>query len=317
MRDVPVTVYAGPALARYGFGNDHPFGSDRQAAFLRGLATRRLGAEIVLRPPAQAGAAVLGLFHDAAHIERVRALSARGQGWLDEGDTPAFPGVFEAAATVVGTTVAAVDTVMDGAAAAAFVPIAGLHHARRDGAAGFCVFNDCGVAIEHLRRRYGLRRIAYIDIDAHHGDGVFYGFETDPDVIIVDIHEDGHHLYPGTGHRHETGTGAAAGSKLNLPLPPGADDADFRSAWSEAEAFLDAAAPEFFILQCGADAIAGDPITHLALSADAYWFAAERLAALAARHAGGRLVATGGGGYNRDNIASGWPAVVGALVAAA
>ena len=313
MTATPVYVFGGPALAAYGFGDPHPFGTDRHDAFFRGLAAAGLDAAIALRPPARAGRESLALFHERSHIQRVHELSLNGEGWLDEGDTPAFAGVFEAAATVVGSTLAAVDAVMCGAAQRAFVPIAGLHHARRDGAAGFCVFNDCGVAIEHLRQNYGLARIAYIDIDAHHGDGVYYGFEDDPAVVFVDIHEDGRHLYPGTGHRDETGIGAAQGAKLNLPLPPAADDHDFAGAWAEAVRFLDAAAPEFFILQCGADALAGDPITHLALSSASYHQAAADIVQLAERHAAGRVVATGGGGYNRDNIATGWPAVVAAL----
>ena len=112
---------------------------------------------------------------------------------------------------------------MHGECRRAFVPIAGLHHAARDRAAGFCVFNDCGVAIELLKRA-GLKRIAYVDIDAHHGDGVFYAFEDDPAVIFADLHEDGRYLYPGTGMAEEIGKGAARGMKLNVPLPPGADD---------------------------------------------------------------------------------------------
>ena len=119
----------------------------------------------------------------------------------------------------------------------AFIPIAGLHHAARDRAAGFCVFNDCGVAIEMLRRNHGLRRIAYVDIDAHHGDGVFYGFEGDPDVLFADLHEDGRYLYPGTGRADETGTGAA-GTKLNIPLPPGAERREFKAIWPQVEDYL-------------------------------------------------------------------------------
>ncbi|MBK7250169.1 MAG: hypothetical protein IPI06_04620 [Gammaproteobacteria bacterium] len=109
----------------------------------------------------------------------------------------------------------------------AFVPIAGLHHAARDGAAGFCIFNDIGVVIELLRRRHGLGPIAYVDIDAHHGDGVFYAFESDPGVIFADLHEDGHFPLPRHGQgRAETGRGGQ-GLKLNIPLPPGADDDAF------------------------------------------------------------------------------------------
>jgi acetoin utilization protein AcuC len=172
------------------------------------------------------------------------------------------------------------------------------------------VFNDCGVAIEVARKKHGLARVAYVDIDAHHGDGVFYAFERDPDVAFADMHEDGRFLYPGTGSRTETGRGEAAGTKLNVPMPPGADDDAFLAAWKEVERFLDDARPELILLQCGADSLAGDPITHLRYSPEAHAHAARRLAALAERHAGGRVLAMGGGGYNRTNLARAWTRVV-------
>jgi acetoin utilization protein AcuC len=189
------------------------------------------------------------------------------------------------------------------------VPIAGLHHAARDTAAGFCIFNDCGVLIEKLRRE-GIARVAYVDIDAHHGDGVFYAFEADPQLVFADLHEDGQFLYPGTGRTDETGAGAAAGSKLNIPLPPGADDAVFADRWQEVMNHLARFEPQFIILQCGADSLAGDPITHLQLSAASHALAARELAGLADRLGHGRLLALGGGGYNRANIAAAWNAVV-------
>jgi acetoin utilization protein AcuC len=179
------------------------------------------------------------------------------------------------------------------------------------------VFNDIGVVVERLKREHGLSRIAYVDIDAHHGDGVFYAFEDDPALIIADLHEDGRYLYPGTGAAAEVGTGAAVGSKLNLPLAPGAGDADFMAAWPVIEAHLDRSAPELVILQCGADSLAGDPITHLGLTEAAHAHAAARLCALAGRHARGRILAFGGGGYNRRNIARAWTSVVRAFVEAA
>ena len=203
---------------------------------------------------------------------------------------------------------------MSGAARHAFVPIAGLHHAARDKAAGFCVFNDCGVAIELLRKRNGLKKIAYVDIDAHHGDGVFYAFEDDPDVIFADIHEDGRYLYPGTGGSEETGKGAARGTKLNLPVPPGSDDEVFRAEWPKVIAHLEKHEPQFIILQCGADSLEGDPITHMRYSPMAHGQAAFELSQLAERLGHGRVLALGGGGYNRTNLAQGWNAVCESLL---
>jgi len=307
-------VYVGEALAAYGFGQGHPFGPDRMGVFWDRAKTLGLDRRVRVCEPQRASDEQILRFHTRDYLHRVKAQSKTGTGYLDFGDTPAFQGVYEAAATVVGTTLAAVDDVMSGRCGQAFVPIAGLHHARRDQAAGFCVFNDCGVAIETLRSQYGVRRVAYVDIDAHHGDGVFYAFADDPDLCIVDLHEDGRYLYPGTGSVEETGTGAAAGTKLNIPMPPGADDETFFRMWEQAESFLARAQPEFILLQCGADSLAGDPITDLGYTSAAHRHAAARLKALAETGARGRLVALGGGGYNRTNLAEAWTAVVAALL---
>jgi len=310
-----VSVYAGGKLGDYNFGATHPFGPARHQAFLTRLRQLGLDRRCRLAEPGLARRADLALFHSADYIDFVEQASASGSGYLDAGDTPAFPGVYEAAARVVGTVLQAVADLVQGATRRAFVPIAGLHHARRDAAAGFCVFNDCGIAIEALRRRHGIRRVAYIDIDAHHGDGVYYAFEGDPDLAIADLHEDGRYLYPGSGAVGEIGTGAAAGTKLNIPMPPGADDPLFFTAWDRVESFIDRACPEFILLQCGADSIAGDPLTDMAYSIEAHRHAARRLCALADEHCDGRLLALGGGGYNLKNLADAWCAVVEAMLA--
>ena len=307
-------VYHGEELSRYGFGSGHPFGYDRLGSFWSGMVGRNLPELVEVAAPVAACRQEVESFHTAAFVDQVISQSADGEGYLDYGDTPAFPGVYEAAAWVVGSTLDAVHRLMGGRAHRAFVPIAGLHHARRSSAGGFCVFNDCGVAIEMLRTRYDLNRIAYVDIDAHHGDGVFYAFEDSPDVIIGDIHEDGRFLYPGTGGIHETGTGDAEGTKLNIPLDPGANDDAFLEAWDRIEAHIDASAPEFVILQCGADGLAGDPLTHLEYTAAAHLHAASRLCKLADRHCGGRLLALGGGGYDVRGIQNAWCAVVEAML---
>lgn len=314
--DDQVLLVIGEKIARYGFGDGHPFGPDRHGVFLEEIKATGLDTRVRRSEPRAATREELELFHLPEYVDFVVERSQTGQGHLDAGDTPAFRGVFEAASHVVGATLVAVEAVMTGDARRAFIPIAGLHHAARGGAAGFCVFNDCAVAIEVLRRRYGVRRIAYVDIDAHHGDGVFYGFVSDPDVLIADIHEDGRHLYPGTGAAEETGTGPAAGTKLNIPLPPGANDETFFAVWERVEPFLRAGRPEFILFQCGADSLAGDPLTHLGLSENAHAHAARRLCALADELGHGRIVGMGGGGYNRRNLAKAWTRVVQAFVEA-
>jgi acetoin utilization protein AcuC len=308
-----VLVIADEALGRYGFPNGHSFGTDRLGAFLTEYRARGLAERCMDLPSRVADDTELLLFHTERYLAFVRARSADGAGMLDEGDTPAFRGCYEIAARVVGATLDAAQALLAGQADRAFVPIAGLHHAARDKAAGFCVFNDIGVLIEVLRRS-GIRRVAYVDIDAHHGDGVFYPFEGDPFVVVADLHEDGQFLYPGTGRDDETGAAEAIGSKLNVPLPPGADDAAFAAAWPAVLAHLERAEPAFIILQCGADSLGGDPLAHLLLTPASHRLAATSLAQLAQRLGHGRLLALGGGGYNRANIAAGWNSVVEALL---
>jgi acetoin utilization protein AcuC len=311
----PVLMVASAALSRYGFGDGHPFGPDRQEAFLREMRRSRAYASLRVVDPRIAERDELETFHLADYVDLVIRKSAEGKGYLDVGDTPASKGIYEASSMVVGGTLLAMEEIMGGRARRGFIPIAGLHHASRGHAAGFCVFNDCGIVIELLRKRHGLRRIAYVDIDAHHGDGVFYAFESDADALFADIHQDGRTLYPGTGAASETGKGNAVGTKLNLPLPPGAGDAEFHVEWAKVETYLRDTQPEFILLQCGADSLEGDPITHLALSEEAHAYAAAAVCRIADEIGHGRVLAMGGGGYNRQNLARAWTRVVEALVA--
>ena len=314
MSEKPVTVYYGESLGRYGFGDGHPFGPDRIDAFWKETVKRGLEKQVSIATPQQCNDTPLLAFHTEAYVDLVKRQSASGSGYLDQGDTPAFVGVYEAASTVVGSVLAGMNQMLSGEHPKVFVPIAGLHHARRDSAAGFCVFNDAGVLIENLRLTQGISRIAYVDIDAHHGDGVFYAFESDPDLIFADIHEDGRYLYPGTGAVEERGKGAGKGRKLNLPLPPLADDEMFHKVWPMVEEFVRQAKPELIILQAGADSVEGDPITHMAFTPAAHAHAAASLSRIANEYCQGRFIALGGGGYNRTNLALAWNDVVNAMV---
>ncbi len=309
-----VSLYIGDELAGYNFGDTHPFGPLRQGAFLDAARLAGLDTWAALHSPVLALQSDIERFHTPAYVALVQQRSLSGEGYLDHADTPAFVGVYEAASFVVGSVLHAVREVMERRTRRAFIPIAGLHHACPDRAAGFCVFNDLGVAIQTLRHDYGLSRIAYVDIDAHHGDGIYYPFESDPSVIFVDIHEDGRFLYPGTGHAHERGKGCAVGMKRNIPLPPGAGDSDFFAVWPELEAFLRLQRPEFVIMQGGVDSLAGDPITHLRFSPRVHAFVTKRLLALAEEVCDGRMVVTGGGGYSLPNIARGWTAILRSLL---
>ena len=206
MVDSKILVVKDDNIASYGFGDDHPFGPDRHGAFHRYLAGSGVASLVHLAASEYiAVRADIERFHTSEYIDRVIAQCQLGKGFLDAGDTPAIQGLYESSLAVVGASLFAVEEILSERFTRAFVPIAGLHHARRNSAGGFCVFNDIGVVIETLRQTHGINRIAYVDIDAHHGDGVYYSYERDPDLIFVDVHEDGHFLYPGTGFAEEIG----------------------------------------------------------------------------------------------------------------
>jgi len=269
------------------------------------------GIEIV--EPIAATEKDLLLFHTKEYVDFVKASSKVGTGRLDYGDTPSFKGVFEASLYPVGSTLEGVKTVLEKRFDHFFNPVGGLHHARRERAGGFCVFNDAAIAICELLEVRGLKKLAYVDIDAHHGDGVYYAFESDPRVIIGDVHEDGRFLYPGTGRSGERGTDGAEGTKLNIPMPQWSGDQEFFRAFDEIERFVRAADPEFILLQCGADCLAGDPITQLSYTPAVHAYASDKMHKLAHEVCEGRIVAMGGGGYEPLNVAEAWTAIMAKL----
>ncbi|MGD0636446.1 MAG: acetoin utilization protein AcuC [Nitrososphaerales archaeon] len=291
----------------YSFPYPHPMNKSRIELFADWLPSAE-GFDVIR--PVPATTEDLLLFHTPEYVSLVRESSRLGEGFLDYADTPSFRGVYEASVFPVGSTLDGLGLVLEGRLDHFFNPVGGLHHAREGKAGGFCVFNDAAIAIRRALSLPGIDRVAYVDIDAHHGDGVFYGFESDPRVIIGDIHEDGRSLYPGTGSAGETGAGEAAGTKLNIPLPPGAGDVEFVEAFNRVEEFVGSFRPGLILLQCGADGLRGDPLTHLKYTSAAHAHAARSLHRLAHRVCGGRLLAMGGGGYDPANVRDAWSAVV-------
>ena len=300
----------------YSFPQGHPFGSDRVTHFWKRLESEGIDddARLSVLSPVMASTEDLLLFHSLEYIRFVEKMSKEGKGFLDNGDTPAFPGVYEASRMVVGSTLTALDAIMTKKIDHAFVPVGGLHHARRDRAGGFCVFNDPAIAIEAAMVRYKLERILYVDIDVHHGDGVFYEFYQEPRVFVVDIHEDGRHLYPGTGFPDEIGAGEATGTKINLPLLPGATDEDFRQEFNKIEDLARKAKPQLIILQSGADGMDADPLAHLRYSPQSHKFAGETIHRIAHGLCDGKLLVLGGGGYDRESTAHAWVNIVKTLL---
>jgi acetoin utilization protein AcuC len=293
-----------PRYLAYDFGPEHPFqmNSRRLATDLLETIVGEAGwlrrdAEIPPAPRAE-----LETFHRPEYIDRVEAISALGkQIPLDHGDTPSFPGCFEEAARVVEGSVRAVDFALR-ERGAAYHPAGGLHHAHPDAASGFCIFNDVAVGV--ARALADGRRVAYLDLDAHHGDGVMYGFYGSGRLLDIDVHQDGRTLFPGTGSVAETGAGDGAGLKVNVPVPPGAGDEVLTSLLPRlVPTLLRAFRPDLLVVQHGADGHAGDPLSGLRYTSVGFDAADRLLVALADELTDGRLVVTGGGGYRAAAVA--------------
>lgn len=313
------------ALGAYNLGTAHPLRPERVLRAASLIEAYGLVAEGHLRrvEPQFARRDDLLRVHDLAYIDVVMQASEKGELWppqrgIGPGDTPAFRDMHDAAALVAGATMTAVRTVLDGSFTRAFSPAGGLHHAHRDRAAGFCVYNDPAVAIAAARAEDPSLRVLYLDIDAHHGDGVQEAFYEEPRVLTVSIHEDGRYLYPGTGSFRERGAGTGEGSAINVPLPPYATPACFLLAFDEvivpaARAF----GPDLIVAQCGADAHWSDPLTTLGMTLPGFDALYRRIVDLADDACGGRLVACGGGGYSWEHVVPrAWTLLAAALVGA-
>ena len=286
------------ALTSYDFGPSHPL------APVRVELTMALAREMgVLDKVEMAGCVPatddeLARIHDRGYIEAVKRVSATGLPDTSVGlgttDNPAFKGVHEASALIAGASVAAARAVYEGAAEHAVNVAGGLHHAMPAMASGFCVYNDPALAIAWLLDQ-GVERIAYVDVDVHHGDGVQTMFYDDPRVLTISLHESPRTLFPGTGFPHETG---ADGTAVNVALPAGTGDAGWLRAFDAVvPPLLHEFGPEILVTQHGCDSHALDPLANLMLSLDGQRTAYEALHRLAHETAGGRWVATGGGGY--------------------
>ena len=295
--DLPLLVY-GPRSTTYDFGPGHPLTPRRFGPGISLLET--LGAVPGLAPE-PASDDELEWIHEARYLDAVKAFSrqpmADHRAGIGPGDTPAFVGMHEASAAVAGGSLRAIEAILRGDVLHAFHPGGGLHHAMPARASGFCVYNDPALAIARARRD-GLR-VMYIDLDVHHGDGVQAIHWSDPGVLTVSIHETGRSLFPGTGFEDELGGGTAIGTKVNLPLDAGTGERGWLAALELVlPAFADRFRPDVIVSQHGADAHAFDPLAHLRITTTAMGAAARLIDGLAHRHAGGRWLSTGGGGYD-------------------
>jgi acetoin utilization protein AcuC len=301
----PILVF-GPWSSRYDLGPAHPLTPRRFGPGIDLLtAVSEPGGPPRLLAPEPASDEALGAIHEASYIRTVRRFSDAPFGFpamgIGPGDTPSFPGMHEAAAAVAGGSLGAMASIVAGGTVHAFHPGGGLHHAMPGRASGFCVYNDPALAIWRARRA-GLR-VLYVDLDVHHGDGVEAIHAADPGVLTLSIHQSGRTLFPGTGFVGDLGEGAAAGTSLNLPMDPGTGERGWLAAL---EAVLPPVAaafgPDVVVSQHGADAHAWDPLANLLVTTTAMGAAARLVDAIVHRWAGGRWLATGGGGYDAYRV---------------
>lgn len=296
-------VYS-PDLVAYDHGPQHPLRPvrvmlTRELILAYGLVDEQRVREI---PARVATDEELGLVHTATYLDAVKRAGAGEPGdWqrfgFGPGDNPIFPDMHDASARVAGASLAAAESIVSARADHAFNPAGGLHHAMPERASGFCVYDDPAIAIAWMLDN-GVERVAYVDVDVHHGDGPQAIFYEDPRVLTISLHESGDFLFPGTGFVDERGAGEAEGTKVNVPLPPYTSDDSWLDAFGGVvPPLVRDFRPDVLVTQLGCDTHHTDPLAHLSLSTRAYRETAKALHELAHEAAGGRWLATGGGGY--------------------
>ncbi|OYT46768.1 MAG: acetoin utilization protein [Desulfurococcales archaeon ex4484_42] len=255
----------------------------------------------------------LRLVHDEDYIKFLKRSSELGYGLLDYGDTIAYEGVFEDTLLVAGSTLKALKLVMESKLRRAYQPFGGLHHAKREGAAGFCPVNDVAIAIEYARKKYGVNKIAVVDIDVHHGDGTQAIYYKDPNVLTISFHMRAPWFYPGTGDVAELGEGPGYGYSLNIPLPPGTADETYQWAFKEVvpRAILKYR-PKLLIAQLGVDGHKDDLLGGLRLSTNTYRFVTLTLKELS-KELNMPFLGLGGGGYGERSAEAMIACVVGLI----
>jgi acetoin utilization protein AcuC len=297
------------ALLQYEFKDDHPLKPDR--LFLTYELSQAVGLlkHVKLIEPTMPTREDLETFHSQAFIDAViesgDSLRSRPEYGLGTMDNPVFPNLYDAAARYVGATLDTMKAMMNGASRA-FVISGGLHHAHESMASGFCIFNDVVISIKYLQNQR-TARVLYLDIDAHHGDGVQNAFFGSKDVLTISIHQHGQTLFPGTGYAHENGSGEGVGYSVNVPVLPGAGSDELIQTFDEIVVPLfDAFQPDLLVTQLGVDAHFLDPIAQLSYSTRGYEHVLRKLKEMAEKTCDIGWLAVGGGGYHPVNVARLW-----------
>lgn len=304
------------ALSRRVLRQDHPLKPTRlQLTFELLDAYGAFQDSSMLVAPRLVEESELLFLHTRDYIEAVKALSrgdtsveASVYNFSEYGDNPPYQGMYEAAAMAVGASLVAAELVTSGQVRVAFNVAGGLHHAAPGYASGFCIFNDVAIAIHRLLKQ-GMR-VAYVDIDAHHADGVQNAFYTTDQVLTISIHESGQYLFPGTGDVSELGSGTGQGYSVNLPLPPYTPDAEYLWAFREiVPPLVKQFRPDVLVTQLGVDTHYLDPLTHLMLTTHGYTQLVAELGRLAPR-----WLAVGGGGYELSVVPRAWTLAYGIML---
>lgn len=320
------TIVYGPALASYDLGEEHPLQPERYTLTIALLeALGWLDAPgITMEAPRPATLSELLLVHSYPYIQAVEHGQAIARGLrppanlqiygLGTPDDPLFPDIHDSAALYTGATIQAMRALLEDRADHAYSPAGGQHHAQRAYASGFCIYNDLAAAMA-VALAAG-RRVAYIDFDAHHGDGVQDAFYDEPRALTISVHETGKSLFPGTGDVDEIGKGEGMGACLNVPLPPMAGDDAILEAFDRLVIpAVRAFAPDVLVTQAGADTHHADPLTHLTGTLALFPRLAGRLHEVVHESCGGRWLITGGGGYDPADVTPrAWTAFIGTVL---
>ena len=298
---------------KYDFGRTHPMNKIR-IQMLKDLLTELdffKNEKIKLFEPELCEDKDILSVHKKDYFKKIIELSQIGKGFVDRKDTPAFKGMFEITKRAVGGTINAVDAIMNNELEHAWNPLGGFHHAKTDKGAGFCIFNDVAIAIKRLIDKYGLTRILYLDIDAHHGDGVQEIFYDNPNVFKISIHESGDTLFPYSGFIKEDGEKEGKGYNVNIPLPIGTFDEAYNNIIEKILPLIfEYYNPQFVVFLAGTDAHHLDPLSHLSLTSVAYRKIAKIVHDLSHKFSKGKCIILGGGGYSLNATPRMWSIIL-------
>ena len=285
-------------------GAGHPERPERLTAIVSKLKGDGLLAELVLLRPVAASLDWITTVHLPEYVERVRKDCRAGTGYVDTPDAPASTTSYDVALLATGGLLVAVDAVIEGKVRNAFCAVRPPgHHALKNRAMGFCLFNNVAIAARYVQQKHKLARVLIVDWDVHHGNGTQAAFYEDPTVFYFSVHQSP--FYPGTGSAEETGAGKGLGSKLNVPLPAGCGDADYKKAFEEKlEPAAAAFKPDFVFVSAGFDAAQGDLLGRMNVTPEGYAALTRIVKGIAEKYCGGRLISTLEGGYNLEALAA-------------